>query len=257
MRQNRSRPRRLQQRTARRLRKADRSISAWAPSRDRGAAPGQSPTRENTQMTKVRSLLVLGAMLAAALVIAACGSDSSSSDSGGTIIRGTTDQPISYDPAGAYDLPSYDGIYSMYQNLLTVEPGGNKAVPEAARKLRLHRQEQQGLRVHAQERPEVLRRLRPDRRGRRLLVRAQHQDRRPERRLLAAREHEEHRGEGRRHRRLQPQGAGRDLAAAPHHRLRSRSSPPTSIPPTSCSRATRWSAPAATRSPTTSPASRR
>ena len=83
-------------------------------------------------MTKVRSLLVLGAMLAAALVIAACGSDSSSSDSGGTIIRGTTDQPISYDPAGAYDLPSYDGIYSMYQNLLTVEPGGNKAVPDAA-----------------------------------------------------------------------------------------------------------------------------
>ena len=54
-------------------------------------------------MTKVRSLLVLGAMLAAALLIAACGSDSSSSDSGGTIIRGTTDQPISYDPAGAPD----------------------------------------------------------------------------------------------------------------------------------------------------------
>ena len=170
-------------------------------------------------MTKVRSLLVLGAMLAAALVIAACGSDSSSSDSGGTIIRGTTDQPISYDPAGAYDLPSYDGIYSMYQNLLTVEPGGRQGGSGGGGKLRLHRQGQQGLRVHAEERPEVLRRLRPDRRRRRLLVRAQHQDRRPERRLLAAREHEEHRGEGRRHRRLQPQGVGRDLAAAPHHRL--------------------------------------
>ena len=60
-------------------------------------------------------------------------SDSTSSDSGATIIRGTTDQPISYDPAGAYDLPSYDGIYSMYQNLLTVEPGGSKAVPDAAK----------------------------------------------------------------------------------------------------------------------------
>lgn len=83
-------------------------------------------------MSKVRLLLVLGAALIAALVVAACGSDSSSSDSGGTIIRGTTDQPISYDPAGAYDLPSYDGIYAMYQNLLTIEPGGNKAVPEAA-----------------------------------------------------------------------------------------------------------------------------
>src|SRR4029079_1124800 len=83
-------------------------------------------------MTKVRLLLVLGAMLAAALVVAACGSDSSSSDSGGTIIRGTTDQPISYDPAGAYHPASYAGSASMYQNLLPVEPGGNKAVPDAA-----------------------------------------------------------------------------------------------------------------------------
>ena len=70
------------------------------------------------------------------LFAAGCGDDDSSSSSGGdsgaTIIRGTTDQPISYDPAGAYDLPSYDGIYSMYQNLLTVPPGGNKAEPEAA-----------------------------------------------------------------------------------------------------------------------------
>jgi len=70
----------------------------------------------------------------AALVVGGCGSSggSSSSGSGGTIIRGTTDKPISYDPAGAYDLPSYDVIYAVYQNLLTVPPGGNKAVPEAA-----------------------------------------------------------------------------------------------------------------------------
>src|SRR4029079_9270767 len=88
---------------------------------------------EDTRMTKVRLMLVLGAAAIAAFIVAGCGSsDSSSSDSGATIIRGTTDQPISYDPAGAYDLPSYDGIYSMYQNLLTVEPGGNKAVPDAA-----------------------------------------------------------------------------------------------------------------------------
>jgi peptide/nickel transport system substrate-binding protein len=72
------------------------------------------------------------AMLAA--LAAGCGSDDSSSGSGGTIIRGTTDQPISYDPAGAYDLPSYDGIYAMYQNLLTIPPGDNKPVPEAAEK---------------------------------------------------------------------------------------------------------------------------
>ncbi len=82
-------------------------------------------------MGKVRALVVLATGVLLAIAIAACGSSSSSS-SGGTIIRGTTDQPISYDPAGAYDLPSYDGIYSIYQNLLTVPPGGNKAEPEAA-----------------------------------------------------------------------------------------------------------------------------
>ena len=87
-------------------------------------------------MTRVRRLGLAIAGIAALVVgLAACGGD----DSGGggesaTIIRGTTDQPISYDPAGAYDLPSYDGIYSIYQNLMTVPPGGNKAVPEAAEK---------------------------------------------------------------------------------------------------------------------------
>jgi peptide/nickel transport system substrate-binding protein len=82
-----------------------------------------------------------------ALGLAACGSDDSDSGNrgynggtagggegggGGTIIRGTTDQPVSFDPAGAYDLPSYDIIYSTYQNLMTVPPGEAKAVPEAA-----------------------------------------------------------------------------------------------------------------------------
>jgi peptide/nickel transport system substrate-binding protein len=84
-------------------------------------------------MTKVRLVLAMGAAVLLTLFVAACGDDSDSGGGeGGTIIRGTTDQPISYDPAGAYDLPSYDGIYSMYQNLLTVEPGGNEAVPDAA-----------------------------------------------------------------------------------------------------------------------------
>ena len=78
--------------------------------------------------------LALALLATGALIASGCGSSDDSSSEGGTIIRGTTDQPISYDPAGAYDLPSYDGIYSMYQNLLTVEPGGNKAVPEAAEK---------------------------------------------------------------------------------------------------------------------------
>ena len=66
------------------------------------------------------------------LGIAACGGDDTSSSSSDTIIRGTTDQPVSYDPAGAYDLPSYDVIYNVYQNLVQFPPGESKPVPEAA-----------------------------------------------------------------------------------------------------------------------------
>jgi peptide/nickel transport system substrate-binding protein len=73
----------------------------------------------------------LGLTIAAALALAVsgCGDDGGE---GGTIIRGTTDQPVSYDPAGAYDLPSYDVIYNAYQNVMTIPPGENKPVPEAA-----------------------------------------------------------------------------------------------------------------------------
>lgn len=80
-------------------------------------------------MGRIRGFAVAGAAVAA-LVASGCGS--SGTGGGGTIIRGTTDQPVSYDPAGAYDLPSYDVIYAVYQNLLTIPPGGNKPVPEAA-----------------------------------------------------------------------------------------------------------------------------
>lgn len=94
-----------------------------------------------------RRALGAAAVGALALGVAACGSNDNNNSAsrgytggtatsggggGGTIIRGTTDQPVSFDPAGAYDLPSYDVIYSVYQNLLTVPPGEAKAVPEAA-----------------------------------------------------------------------------------------------------------------------------
>jgi peptide/nickel transport system substrate-binding protein len=88
-------------------------------------------------MSRVRGLVIggLGVLAALSLVAAGCGGDDDGgTGEGGTIIRGTTDQPVSYDPAGAYDLPSYDGIYAVYQNLMTVPPGGNEAVPEAAEK---------------------------------------------------------------------------------------------------------------------------
>jgi peptide/nickel transport system substrate-binding protein len=64
------------------------------------------------------------------LVAAGCGGDDDGG--GGTIIRGTIDQPVSYDPAGAYDLPSYDVLTNTYQNLLQIPPGSVEPEPEAA-----------------------------------------------------------------------------------------------------------------------------
>jgi peptide/nickel transport system substrate-binding protein len=81
-------------------------------------------------MSRVRG--VAGLVAVAALLVGITGCGDSGGGGGGTIIRGTTDQPVSYDPAGAYDLPSYDVIYNVYQNLLTIPPGGNKPEPEAA-----------------------------------------------------------------------------------------------------------------------------
>ena len=83
-------------------------------------------------MTLVRRLGIAAA-LAALLVLVGTGCGSSAGG-GGVIIRGTTDEPISYDPAGAYDLPSYDVIYAVYQNVMTIPPGKSTPVPEAAEK---------------------------------------------------------------------------------------------------------------------------
>ena len=83
-------------------------------------------------MTQVRRLGIAAVLIGLlAAIVAGCGSSSSS---GGVIIRGTTDEPVSYDPAGAYDLPSYDVIYAVYQNLMTIPAGESTPVPEAAQK---------------------------------------------------------------------------------------------------------------------------
>ena len=58
--------------------------------------------------------LAIAAVVALGIGLAACGDDDDGGASG--MIIGTTDQPVSYGPAGAYDLPSYDGIYAVYQN---------------------------------------------------------------------------------------------------------------------------------------------
>jgi peptide/nickel transport system substrate-binding protein len=80
----------------------------------------------------LRILLLLGAAL---LVLAAggCGGDDDGGGGGsGTIIHGTTDQPVSYDPAGSYDLPSWNVIYNVMWGLLALPPGGNQPEPALA-----------------------------------------------------------------------------------------------------------------------------
>jgi len=82
----------------------------------------------------VWAILVAALSLTMAAFVAGCGSDSGSEATGGTLIQGTIDQPVSYDPAGSYDLPSYNVVFNTYQNLLQVPAGGNKPEPEAAEK---------------------------------------------------------------------------------------------------------------------------
>ena len=78
----------------------------------------------------VGSIAVVGLLAVGA---AGCGgNDNGGGGGGGTIIRGTTDVPVGLDPAGVYDLPSWDLIVNAYQTLVTIPPGGNKPVPDAA-----------------------------------------------------------------------------------------------------------------------------
>ncbi len=85
-------------------------------------------------MTRVRGLAItVIAAIAATIVIAGCGeSGGGATGESATLIHGTTDPPVSYDPAGSYDLPSWNIIYNTYQNLVQVPPGGNKPEPDAA-----------------------------------------------------------------------------------------------------------------------------
>jgi peptide/nickel transport system substrate-binding protein len=80
----------------------------------------------------LRIFLLIGATL---LVLAAggCGGDDDGGGGdGGTVIHGTTDQPVSYDPAGSYDLPSWNVIYNVIYGLLALPPGGNQPEPALA-----------------------------------------------------------------------------------------------------------------------------
>jgi peptide/nickel transport system substrate-binding protein len=87
---------------------------------------------ERREMTRMRGLSLVALVSVTALALGGVGCGGDDGAEGGTIIRGTTDQPVGYDPAGVYDLPSWDAMVNMYETLLAVPPGGNKPEPEAA-----------------------------------------------------------------------------------------------------------------------------
>ena len=88
-----------------------------------------------------RRLVPLLALVTALVLAAGCGSSSGSSNSGGTggsgnsdatIIMGTTDTAVHFDPGDAYDLHSWNVIYNVYDELMVIPPGGNQPVPSLA-----------------------------------------------------------------------------------------------------------------------------
>jgi peptide/nickel transport system substrate-binding protein len=83
-------------------------------------------------MSRFRGIAAVSLLAAGALLVGVAGCGDDGGGASGTIIRGTIDQPVSYDPAGAYDLPSYDVLTNVYQNLLQIPPGGTDPEPEAA-----------------------------------------------------------------------------------------------------------------------------
>lgn len=94
--------------------------------------------------TKPYLLRAFAALLALSLLAAACGGDDGEGEGEGTgtdtetpatdvtIIHGTTDSIISLDPAGSYDLGSWQIIYQVMNGLLEVEAGGSQPVPALA-----------------------------------------------------------------------------------------------------------------------------
>lgn len=88
-------------------------------------------------MREVRYLRLFALVAALVLVFAACGGDDDDGGGGGgdgevTIIHGTTDPWVSFDPSGSYDLPSWNVIYNVFEGLMTIPPGGGVPEPAAA-----------------------------------------------------------------------------------------------------------------------------
>src|SRR3954468_3096015 len=72
--------------------------------------------------------------LAGAVLVTSLGTPAVAHAGTGSLTAGTTDQVVSLDPAGAYDLGSQQLIGNLYQNLLTIPAGGNQPRPDAAKR---------------------------------------------------------------------------------------------------------------------------
>src|SRR6185312_2169612 len=86
-------------------------------------------------MRKLGALVGAGALLAS---LAACGGDegnSGGSGSGATgepWILGTTESITAMDPAGSYDMGSWNMQYNIFQQLVTIPPNGTEPQGDAA-----------------------------------------------------------------------------------------------------------------------------
>ena len=98
-------------------------------------------------MNRLRGIGAVSLLAAAALLfgITGCGGGGGSGD-GGTIIRGTTDQPVGIDPAGVYDLPSWDILVNVYQTLRHDPARRQQAGARRGEVVRLHQPDH--LQVH-------------------------------------------------------------------------------------------------------------
>mgnify|MGYP000185011524 CR=1 FL=1 len=86
-------------------------------------------------MTKRRRMpkRSLAASAATALALAGAPAAAQEINPEATLVLGTTDQPVSYDPAGSYDLPSWTVLYNVYSFLMHLPAGEMQPEPDAAK----------------------------------------------------------------------------------------------------------------------------
>lgn len=92
-------------------------------------------TKIGSRVVRTLHVRVAAAAVTAALAMAGCSASSGApgthSSSKAIVVVGTTDQVTALDPAGSWDLPSWTVIYNVFQELLEIEPGTTKIVPDA------------------------------------------------------------------------------------------------------------------------------